>query len=189
MIKRVTILLTLTLFFGMGMGLSQSNSKIDSLITLMISDLNSKNTQKIPPTNDAELFLKYSYSETKDMCLHFLTLLIAFLVFSLNFSEKFYDFKNSTKRKRLIVITSWCLFILSIIFCGLGLVENSLAGGQAVSELNLNLDEHDGHIYDDFAHLSYGFIVSSGGLFILGLLFTIIAFISSRRTKKEETVN
>jgi len=64
------------------------------------------------------------------MCLHFLTLITAVLVFSLNFSEKVFDFQNSTSRKRLVAISSWCLFILSIIFCGLGLVVNSLAGGQ-----------------------------------------------------------
>jgi len=134
---------------------------------------------------DAELFLKYNYAETKDMCLHFLTLITAVLVFSLNFSEKVFGFQNSTPKKRLVAICSWCLFILSIILCGLGLAANSLAGGQAVGELNID-EAHQQQTYYRLAEVSYKLITASGGLFILGLLFTIIAAIISRRTKSIE---
>ena len=80
----------------------------------------------------AELFLKYNYPETKELCLHFLTLITAVLVFSLNFAEKAINFQNSTQGKRLVIIMSWCLFVLAIVFCGLGLVLNSLAAGDAI---------------------------------------------------------
>lgn len=118
----------------------------------------------------AEKFLKYNYPETKDMGLHFLTLVTAVLVFSLSFAEKVFDFQHSTKKKRLIVILGWCLYILSIIFCGLGLTLNALAGGAAA---------YDGN-YRSYATTSYEFIVFAGGCFIVGLVFTMVSAIISR---------
>lgn len=136
---------------------------------------------------DEELFLKYNYTETKDMCLHFLTLITAVLVFSLNFSEKFFDFQHSTPKKRFIAIISWCLFIFSIILCGLGLVLNSIAGGQAVAVLRID-ELHQEHLYYEAARLSYKFIIGAGGLFILGLIFTMVAAIISRDKKKAAAI-
>lgn len=124
---------------------------------------------------DAELFLKYNYPETKDMCLHFLTLVTAVLVFSLNFAEKVFDFQNATKNKRLVVITGWCLFILSIIFCGIGLAAISLAGGNAVYQQN---------DFQSLARLAYKFIVLSGISFIAGLIFIMTSAIISRNISK-----
>lgn len=133
---------------------------------------------------DPENFLKYNYTETKDMCLHFLTLITAVLVFSLSFSEKVFDFHNSTKRKKLIVISGWCLFILSIIFCGLGLVANAIAGGCAVIELSEGI-KHMGNYYHPKS-ISNLFILFSGSLFILGLIFSMIAAIIASQTIKNE---
>jgi hypothetical protein len=133
-------------------------------------------------TSDAELFLKYNYLETKDMGLHFLTLVTAVLVFSLSFAEKVFDFQNASKRKRTIVILGWCLYLISIILCGLGLTLNALAGGAAVY----------GNDYNYWANLSYKFIVLAGVSFIFGLVFTIIsAIISGTRNKLkiDNTVN
>ena len=124
--------------------------------------------------DNAELFLKYNYPETNDMCLHFLTVVTAVLVFSLNFAEKISDFQNSTKKRRLVVIAGWCLFMLSIIFCGLGLVVNSLAGGDAV---------YQKENYQSLAQLSYKFIIVAGGSFILGLGFIMVSAILSRSIK------
>jgi cytochrome bd-type quinol oxidase subunit 2 len=119
-------------------------------------------------------FLKYNYQETKELCLHFLTLVTAVLVFSLNFAEKVFNFQNSTKRKRLSVIIAWCLFILSIISCGIGLAFNALAGGKAVSE-----DKS----YEKFAGFAEKFILVAGGVFIIGLIFTIISAVNSSNLK------
>jgi cytochrome bd-type quinol oxidase subunit 2 len=127
--------------------------------------------------DDAELFLRYNYPETKDMCLHFLTLVTAVLVFSLNFAEKVFDFQNSTTRKRLVVIGGWCLFILSIIFGGLGLATNSLAGGDAVYEQKN---------YQSLAQLSYRFIILAGGSFITGLVLIMVSAVISRTTKAKD---
>lgn len=122
--------------------------------------------------NDAELFLKYNYTETKELCLHFLTLITAVLVFSLNFSEKVFDFQNSSKKNRLTVIIGWCLFLLSIILCGLGLVFNSVAGGDAVYA------QKD---YMNWAQYSYLSILFSGIFFVLGLCLTMISAVNSRK--------
>jgi ABC-type Fe3+ transport system permease subunit len=122
--------------------------------------------------NDAELFLKYNYTETKDLCLHFLTLITAVLVFSLNFSEKVFDFQNSSKKSRLIVIIGWCLFLLSIILCGLGLVFNSIAGGDAVYA------QKDYMIWAQYSYLS---ILLSGTFFVLGLCLTMVSAVNSRK--------
>lgn len=125
----------------------------------------------------AELFLKYNYSETKDMGLHFLTLVTAVLVFSLSFAEKVFDFKNASKQKRTVVILGWCLYLISIILCGIGLTLNALAGGAAV---------YNGD-YNYWAQLSYRFIILAGVSFILGLIFTIISAIISGSINKVQT--
>jgi hypothetical protein len=120
--------------------------------------------------SNAEKFLKYNYQETKDLGLHFLTLVTAVLVFSLSFAEKVFDFQHSTKKKRLILILGWCLYLLSIITCGLGLTLNALAGGAAAYN----------HDYQAFATASYEFIIFAGACFILGLIFTMISAILSK---------
>jgi len=126
---------------------------------------------------DHELFLKYNYPETKELCLHFLTLVTAVLVFSLNFAEKVFDFKNSSKKKRLVVILGWWFFLLSIILCGVGLVYNSLAGGDAV----YNQDK-----YHDLAQTAYKYIIIAGTSFIAGLAFIMISAIIARNSKSVE---
>jgi uncharacterized membrane protein len=128
--------------------------------------------------NNAELFLKYNYAETKDLCLHFLTLITAVLVFSLNFSEKVFDFQNSSKKRRLVVISGWCLFLLSIILCGLGLVFNSIAGGDAVYVQKY-------YIY--WAQYSYLSILLAGTFFVLGLCLTMISAVNSRKNNSKDS--
>lgn len=122
----------------------------------------------------AELFLQYNYPETKELCLHFLTLITAVLVLSLNFAEKAIDFQNSTHGKRLSIILSWCLFVLAIIFCGLSLVFNSLAAGDAVYQ-KVN--------YLELAQKAYLSILLAGTTFVLGLILMMVAVIASRARK------
>src|SRR5688500_3149781 len=80
------------------------NSK-RSMDTLRISSLRA----------DADLYLKYSYSEAKQLGLQFLTLVSAVLVFSLSFAEKIFGFPSSSKGKKKIMIAAWSLFLLAII--------------------------------------------------------------------------
>src|SRR5436305_14054304 len=117
---------------------------------------------RMPLSEGSELFLKYNYAETKDLCKHFLTVVTAVLVFSLTFSEKIVDYKNATRFAKILLLTSWALFFVSIIACGIGLVFISLAGGSAV---------YQGIPPQPPQALSaYRFIVAAGFSFILGLL-------------------
>ena len=111
------------------------------------------------------------------MCLHFLTLVTAVLAFSLSFAERVFDFPNATKAKRLLVISGWCFYLLSIILCGLGLVVNSLAGGDAV------------YRRENFARLgewAYLFIILAGFFFIFGLIFSIFSAIAATLPTKSK---
>jgi hypothetical protein len=119
----------------------------------------------------AQLFLKYDYAETKDLAKHFLTIVVSILVFSLTFSEKIADFRNATRWTQRLLVASWCLMLLSILACGLGLVANSVAGGQAVY----------GGTYRRLAGYGYLLIITAGATLIAGLMSLTLAAILSTR--------
>ena len=124
----------------------------------------------------AQLFLKYDYAETKDLAEHFLTLVVSILVVSLTFSEKIVDFRNAARGPRGLMVASWCLMLIAIVSCGLGLVANSIAAGQAVY----------GGDYRGHARLSYAFIIVAGAGFIGSLIsLTLAAILSSHAAAKE----
>src|SRR5436305_9473361 len=81
--------------------------------------------------SEAEMFLKYDYPETKDMCKQFLTLITTVLVISLTFSDKIVGFNNASMASKWLVIFSWTSFLFAIIFCGLGLLFVTMAAGEA----------------------------------------------------------
>lgn len=118
----------------------------------------------------SELFLKYDYPETKDMCKQFLTLASAILVVSLTFSEKIIDFSTASTTTKWLIITAWSFLLLSIISCGIGLLLITVAGGDAVyAKVN----------YLSIAYQSYKAIIVAGISFVTGLLLLIGAAISS----------
>ena len=119
----------------------------------------------MPLPESSEHFLKYDYTETKDVCKHFLTLVTAVLVFSLTFSEKIVDYKNATDFAKYLLLGSWILFLFAIIACGIGLVYMCLAGGVAVSK--------ELFAYPRQARTSFAWILAAGTCFILGLLCLI----------------
>jgi len=121
----------------------------------------------------AELFLKYNYLEVKDLSKSFLTIIITVFMLSVTFSEKIVDYQKSKLKTKLLMVISWILLILSIIFCGIGLIFISIAGGQAVY----------GVYFYGSASLSYKFIIISGISFVLGLVFMIIPVILGFLTK------
>lgn len=113
-----------------------------------------------------ERFFRYNYTETKEFCLQFLTLVVAVLVFSLTFTDKVVEFPEAPFLARLSLTISWALMLLAIISCGVGLTLMALAGGDAV---------YGGSRYLKFADGAYKLIVVAGGLFIAGLLLLIVA--------------
>lgn len=114
--------------------------------------------------NGADLFLKYNYTETKDLCKAFLTLITAVLVFSLTFSEKIVGFANVGAPSRVLMVLAWALMIIAIITCGIGLTFNALAGGAAVYGRNL------GRNYLELAAIAYKWIIAAGFSFVLALI-------------------
>src|SRR5438093_461644 len=118
----------------------------------------------MPLPESSEHFLKYDYTETKDMCKHFLTLVTAVLVFSLTFSEKVVDYKNATGFAKCLLLGSWILFLFAIIACGIGLVYMCLAGGAAAYNYK------DLFAYPRQARTSFAWILGAGTCFVLGLL-------------------
>ena len=63
----------------------------------------------------SDLFFKYNYTETKDFCKQFLTLVVAVLVFSLTFSEKVVDFPNASLAAKLCLTLAWTSMLISIV--------------------------------------------------------------------------
>lgn len=115
---------------------------------------------------DSKLFLKYNYTETKDFCKQFLTLVVAVLVFSLTFSEKVIGFPNATLPAKLCLAISWILMLIAIVSCGIGLTYMAMAGGDAV---------YARVRYHILAQKAYRLIIVAGASFIAGLLLLIVA--------------
>jgi hypothetical protein len=114
--------------------------------------------------SQSEMFLKYDYPETKDMCKQFLTLITTVLVISLTFSDKIVGFNNASIASKWLVISSWTSFLLAIIFCGLGLLFVTMAAGEAAYNRTKNWKK---------VNTAYNMIVAAGFFFILGLVLLI----------------
>lgn len=119
--------------------------------------------------NGPELFLKYDYPETKDMCKQFLTLVSSILVLSVTFSDKVIKFDkqlSTSLSSSICLVSSWGMFFFAIIFCGLGLTVLTLAGGDAV---------YAKRYYAKYARRSYLLIVIACILFVIGLLLLMVS--------------
>ena len=129
----------------------------------------------------SEMFLKYDYPETKDMCKQFLTLITTVLVISITFSDKIVGFGDASFTSKWLVITAWTSFLLAIIFCGLGLLFVTMAAGEAAYSRIKNWQR---------VNAAYKMIITAGGFFILGLILligTAIEVTYSSSTSKSKT--
>jgi hypothetical protein len=109
-----------------------------------------------------DLFLKYDYVEAKDLCKQFLTVNIGVVVFSLTFAEKVVGFNAGSRLSKLLLVSSWCCLLASIIICGTSLAYMSLGAGRVVYGERC-----------DFQNISERTLVGvafAGGMFVLGLL-------------------
>lgn len=118
---------------------------------------------------ESDLFLKYDYPETKEMCKQFLTLTTTVLTISLTFSDKIIDFKSASQLSKWLIFGSWASFILAIILCGIGLLLVTMAAGEAVYQQR---KDHKKVL------IAFKSIVVAGALFILGLMLLIGTVIS-----------
>ena len=117
-----------------------------------------------------ELFLKYDYPETKDMCKQFLTLVSSLLVVSLTFSDKIANFSKAPQLIKWLIIWSWISFLIAIISCGLGLLQVVKAAGDA---------RYVQHEFLDLAAKANKKIIVAGGCFIIGLSLLILSAVMS----------
>jgi hypothetical protein len=102
----------------------------------------------------ARIFIEKDYAEAKDLSMAFLTLLTAFLVGSITFSEKIVDVHRTNWAPKAAMITCWCLILVAIVACGSGLALMVLASSFA-SYL-------PGYDYRYFEHNAVTLFVTSG---------------------------
>jgi hypothetical protein len=121
------------------------------------------------PNSLAQLFLKYDYTETKDLAKSFLTLTSGLLVFSVSFSERAINAKGAALMARISLGASWVLMIIAIVICGLAICFLSWAAGEAVY----------GGSFEANAFKAYGLLFLSGCCFVVGLLALVVAAIVS----------
>jgi hypothetical protein len=130
----------------------------------------------MPLNPDAVDFLKYAFTETKDLAKSFLTVVTAVLVFSLTFSEKIANFSAASRSIRLTLATAWCSMLLAIIAGGVAICYIALSGGAASS--NGTAEEWWGQM-----RTAISWLLCGGALFVVGLTALLAsALISAWRT-------
>jgi hypothetical protein len=123
----------------------------------------------MPLPESAELFMKYDYAETKDLCEHFLTVVAGILVFSVAFSEKIVGYPKTSLAAKNCLVATWGLFIVSIVACGIGLTLIALAGGDVVYNNVIG--------YPPRANTAYLWITAACLCFVAGLGTLIVSAI------------
>lgn len=119
----------------------------------------------------AEMFLKYDYAETKDLLKTFLTLISATLVLSLTFSEKVVRFSEASQLTKYILFSSWALFLIALIFAGLGMAFIAAAAGKILYG-SIPLFDID---YWRLALIAWAFVLLSGSAYGSGLIALAIS--------------
>ena len=117
----------------------------------------------MPLSDDATNFLKYAFTETKDLAEHFLTVVTAVLVFSLTFSEKIANFSAASTWVRVSITVSWSSMLLAIISCGIAICYVALSGGAASANASPES-------YWPIMNKGIFWLGSGGILFVVGLL-------------------
>jgi hypothetical protein len=125
-------------------------------------------------------FLTYDYGETKDLAEHFLTLIVAVLVFSLTFSEKIIQFPKANRYVRVATLTSWSLFLLAIVASGIALVLIS----QAAAAQLYGAAPFSGKGAGALESRSINALLVGGVSFVVGLALLIVAALLSMFNKE-----
>lgn len=132
-------------------------------------------------------FLTYDYGEAKDLAKSFLTLVSAILVGTITFSEKIINFQTAPALQRRLIISSWSLFVLAIISCGIGLIFLYNAANMA-AQCGLNLCEMEYSFVGtvtmgawNFLVLGNDFLGVAGTLFVVGLVCLVVSAVVAAR--------
>lgn len=138
------------------------------------------------PGDGISAFLQFEYKEVKDLDLHFLTLVVTVLVFSLTFSEKIVNFQVASRRTRAFLLWSWGAFVVAIIGAGLALTLVFIAGITATnSERFVSLNGTDAYWW--WRNRSGWALLISGCLFVAGLVLLLSSGIATLRRAAKET--
>jgi hypothetical protein len=105
-------------------------------------------------------------------------------VLSIAFAEKIVDFRNSDYLAKSYLMSCWVFLIIAIIFCGLSICSNSLAGEAALSDVYVRASEISSEVFS-WASYSINFALLAGGSYILGLIAMILAAMQTMWKKKE----
>jgi len=118
-------------------------------------------------TEAAQTFMTFDYAETKDLCLHFLTLVSGVLVLSVTFAERIVAGAQPKATPRVLLCSCWTLLIAAMIACGIALVLLAAAAGDAVY----------GHLhgYPVTAWSAYRWVVAAGTCFVAGLVMLVVS--------------
>lgn len=132
-------------------------------------------------TDAAADFLKYAFTETKDLAKSFLTVVTAVLVFSLTFAQNIANFSNANVFTRVTLGLAWCCFLLAIVGAGIAIYYVGLAGAAASAN-------SDSSRYWACMRIGVKWLVAAGGVFVLGLAgLMVVALASIRRPSTAET--
>lgn len=126
----------------------------------------------MPLTEAAQNFLRYPFTETKDLAEHFLTVVIAVLVFSLTFSEKIAGFNTAKAPVRWTITLAWCFMLLAIVAGGFSICYVALAGGSASSQGSPDQ-------YWSTMNTGILWLGSAGILFVIGLISLLISTVQT----------
>jgi hypothetical protein len=77
---------------------------------------------------EAEQFVRFWYSETKDLCKHFLTIVSATLAFSVTFAEKVVGVQGGMNASLWLLLFAWVLLVIAVVACGVGLLHTYRGG-------------------------------------------------------------
>jgi hypothetical protein len=123
-------------------------------------------------SDDSVNFLKYAFTETKDLTKSFLTVVTAVLVFSLTFSEKIANFSGAWAVTRWTIVGAWSSMFLAVLSGGIAICYIALSGGAASSG-------SEADAYWRPMRVAIRWLVTAGVLFVVSLVALIVAAVLS----------
>lgn len=163
----------------------------DLLGVLLIDyEVNPSDPKVLPGFDDADYFIKYGYGEIKDLVKQMISLLTAMLIFSVTFSEKIINFNQASIYSKLLLIISWAMMILALVFSGIGLSFNALAYPTALVDSWIVQTRRQPVSHEFYGPVMQGLfiIVISGVCFILSLIYLVGAGALSMMEEKTKSV-
>lgn len=113
-----------------------------------------------------EAFLRFGYTEMKDLLKAFITLISATLLVSITLADKIGGYAGAPKASKMALLTSWIGLILSLIAAGLSMCSAAVAGVIAAQPLRNSVDP----AASQASSLSILCAIGSGALYVGALI-------------------